>query len=118
MPGAEPAALLLFAGIGYFFTISKTALLLGETSNRYQLPIYGILIFLLLYYVTAPIFFLYDRGEEKRREKGAEKGTKWQYCFWALLFGVLLILDITAMKQDKVFFLYEEEQDADRGRGG
>ena len=111
MPGAEPAALLLFAGIGYFFTISKTALLLGETSNRYQLPIYGILIFLLLYYVTAPIFFLYDRGEEKRREKGAEKGTKWQYCFWALLFGVLLILDITAMKQDKVFFLYEEEQE-------
>lgn len=41
--------LLLFAAAGYFLTVSKTALLLGETSNRYQLPIYGIVVFLVLY---------------------------------------------------------------------
>ncbi len=111
MPGAEPVALLLFAGVGYFFTISKTALLLGETSNRYQLPVYGILIFLLLYYVMAPIFFLHDRREEKRREKEAGKNVKWQCVFWVLLFGVLLILDIAALQRDKVFFLYEEEKE-------
>lgn len=111
MPGAEPAALLLFAGLGYFFTISKTALLLGETSNRYQLPVYGILIFLLLYYVTAPIFFLYEKREGKRLENKEKKGIKWQCGVWGLLFAVLLILDITAMKQDKVFFLYEEERE-------
>ena len=39
-----PYFLLLFASLGYFFTVSKTALLLYETSNRYQLPIYGILV--------------------------------------------------------------------------
>ena len=41
--------MLLFAAAGYFLTVSKTALLLGETSNRYQLPIYGIVVFLLLF---------------------------------------------------------------------
>ena len=39
--GWQAAGLLLFACAGYFFTVSKTALLLGETSNRYQLPING-----------------------------------------------------------------------------
>ncbi|MCM1267677.1 MAG: hypothetical protein NC302_07200 [Bacteroidales bacterium] len=42
-----PYFLLLFATVGYFLTVSKTALLLGETSNRYQLPIYGIVVLLL-----------------------------------------------------------------------
>ena len=41
--------MLLFAAAGYFLTVSKTALLLGETSNRYQLPVYGIVVFLLLF---------------------------------------------------------------------
>lgn len=40
--------MLLFAAAGYFLTVSKTALLLGETSNRYQLPLYGIVVFLIL----------------------------------------------------------------------
>lgn len=44
-----PFWMLLFAAAGYFLTVSKTALLLGETSNRYQLPIYGIVVFLLLF---------------------------------------------------------------------
>lgn len=39
--------ILLFAATGYFLTVSKTALLLGETSNRYQLPVYGIIVLLI-----------------------------------------------------------------------
>ncbi len=38
---------LLFAAAGYFAAVSKTALLLGETSVRYQLPIYGIVVLLV-----------------------------------------------------------------------
>ncbi len=38
---------LLFAAAGYFLTVSKTALLLGDTSNRYQLPVYGIAVLLV-----------------------------------------------------------------------
>ena len=44
-----PFWMLLFAAAGYFLTVSKTALLLGETSNRYQLPVYGIVVFLLFF---------------------------------------------------------------------
>ncbi len=39
--------MLLFTAAGYFLAVSKTALLLGETSNRYQLPIYGIVVLLI-----------------------------------------------------------------------
>lgn len=39
--------ILLFTTAGYFFAVSKTALLLGNTSIRYQLPIYGITVLLV-----------------------------------------------------------------------
>lgn len=39
--------MLIFAAAGYFLTVSKTALLLGGTSVRYQLPIYGIVVLLI-----------------------------------------------------------------------
>lgn len=39
--------MLAFAAAGYFLTVSKTALLLGGTSIRYQLPIYGIVVLLI-----------------------------------------------------------------------
>ncbi|MCM1297361.1 MAG: hypothetical protein NC311_17625 [Muribaculaceae bacterium] len=45
--------MLLFAAGGYFLTVSKTALLLGETSNRYQLPVYGIIVLLVFAAVRA-----------------------------------------------------------------
>lgn len=41
--------MLLFAVAGYFLTVAKTALLLGNTSNRYQLPVYGMIVFLVFY---------------------------------------------------------------------
>lgn len=96
--GAE-AGLLLFSCAGYFFTISKTALLLGETSNRYQLPIYGMIIFLILYSFCAFRWKLTEKRENKKRTAAAA----------ILLAGILLITDGAALKAKKVFFLYEEE---------
>lgn len=46
--GRAPFYMLLFTVSGYFLAVSKTALLLGDTSNRYQLPVYGIAALLLL----------------------------------------------------------------------
>lgn len=65
--------MLLFAAAGYFLAVSKTALLLGGTSNRYQLPIYGILT-LLLALGTVKVFrqaagMRHEEGEN--REKAA-----------------------------------------------
>lgn len=63
--------LLLFAVCGYFFTVSKTALLLYETSNRYQLPIYGILLLLVMTAVyglwTENVFFFMERYSNEKK---------------------------------------------------
>lgn len=95
----ETIGLLLFACGGYFFTIAKTALLLGETSNRYQLPIYGILIFLLLYFVITPVWYLWAAEGKEKAKKAAGM----------VLLAVILLTDIAALKNGRVFFLYEEE---------
>lgn len=99
--------LLLFTCAGYFFTISKTALLLGETSNRYQLPIYGILIFLLLYFLYTPAEILINRYIA---EKNGQAGIKWKNGVFLFLSAAALLIDVTALRETKVFFLYEEEK--------
>ncbi len=90
---------LLLAVIGYFFTISKTALLLGVTSNRYQLPIYGIIILLIL------IPFL-EKGVRSRFGR-----IPTQYVGVIMGFLLILLNVYHLFGEEKVFFLYEEEAD-------
>lgn len=111
--GINPtAALMLFAAAGYFFTVSKTALLLGETSNRYQLPIYGILCFLLVYGMWSCIEGLSEAG---MRKKGAMPGHQESRFLLKALPGalclILLLIDVITLCRGRVFFLYEEEKE-------
>lgn len=117
--------LILFACGGYFFTISKTALLLGETSNRYQFPIYGLIVFLLLYGMWTMDEELAALLAERRKdglaagkflaEKFAktsdfpEKRREWIMA--AVLAVILVLTDALALKNGRVFFLYEEEKE-------
>lgn len=106
------AALMLFAAAGYFFTVSKTALLLGETSNRYQLPIYGVLCFLLIYGMWSCIEGLSETGV--RKEGAVPRHQEGRFLSRALpgvLCLILLLIDVTALFQGRVFFLYEEEKE-------
>lgn len=96
-------SLMLFACAGYFFTISKTALLLGETSNRYQLPVYGLLVFLLLYFAWT----LIDGLGELLCKWSGKKGQ----VLVGLFVPAILLIDGTAVKNGRVFFLYEEEKE-------
>ncbi len=80
--------LLGFAVAGYFLTVSKTALLLGDTSNRYQLPVYGMIVLLLVVGLS-------------RLDKG--------YAYAAV--GLALILNIIGLAQGKVVFLYPEDEE-------
>lgn len=99
--------LLLFACGGYFFTVSKTALLLGETSNRYQLPIYGILLFFMIYFLYTPFCILVERHFEGRmQQSGAEK---WYLAGGIAVIAAILLTDGSALADDRTFFLYEEE---------
>lgn len=92
--------LLLFAACGYFFTVSKTALLLYETSNRYQLPIYGIVFMLMLLgmYALLDRFFHAVIVNEKLRKVSI-----------AALFVLVLAGDIHGLASGRVLFLYEED---------
>lgn len=101
----KAVGLLLFACAGYFFTVSKTALLLGETSNRYQLPVYGLLIFLLLYFFCKPVISLWERITA-----GAGGSGKAAWGAGFLLLFLLLASDVLSLMDGKVFFLYEEER--------
>ena len=94
--------LMLFACFGYFFTVSKTALLLGETSNRYQLPIYGMLVFLLVYGVWVLACELAALFGEIRGIGLSVAGV--------MLF-ILVLTDGFALKNGRVFFLYTEEKE-------
>jgi len=99
----EPVGLILFTAAGYFFTISKTALLLGETSTRYQLPVYGLLCFLLIY----GLWTLLERLCE-----GKGEGDKKLRIMFGVFLMVLLVTDILPLMGGKVFFLYEEDKSA------
>ncbi len=97
--------ILLFTAAGYFLTVSKTALLLGETSNRYQLPIYGILVF-LVFFSCQTLWRQAAAGQEPltfliRHREAAER---------AALLYCLLILVIGYLRVD-VVFLYPENRE-------
>ncbi len=105
--GGEKTAygLLLFAVCGYFFTVSKTALLLYETSNRYQLPIYGILLLL----VMAAVYGLWMENASFFM-KMKPSWVKWA---WGIGLAVITLIfladDIHGLVSGKVIFLYEED---------
>lgn len=112
-----PVVLMTVTAAGYFFTVAKTALLLGETSNRYELPVYGLLMLLLIYGLYMPVQGLTScrlPAEAVGRGDGAEDQTvmsrKNSYAA-AIVAGCLsLVLIVLNLTGNKVFFLYEEER--------
>ena len=112
------AGLLLFACAGYFFTVSKTALLLGETSNRYQLPIYGILIFLLICGMWRLLWGLAESfqngagdGRSGKDTGEAENAGRTRGLLAGAFVLAILLTNGLALKEGRVFFLYEEEKE-------
>lgn len=86
--------ILTFACLGYFLLTSKSALLVGEASNRYEMPIYGLLILLIFedaYYVLKN----YDN-------------MALRYIFAAMVIALLLKGHIY---DHRVLFLYPEDRE-------
>ena len=94
--------MLLSAAVGYFLTVSKTALLLGDTSNRYQLPIYGIAAALASAAVgTLWRAFAGGRADLERYGKYAA----------AAVLAVCLAAVLTGYSRDGMIFLYPEDKE-------
>lgn len=109
--------MLLFTVAGYFLAVSKTALLLGGTSNRYQLPIYGI-VTLLLVLGAAKVFGQtadMRRAEGERQEEAAFPSVcagwhKKRMAGVAAAFGFAVVA-LSYVRAD-VEFLYPEAKEA------
>ena len=127
--GMKPDAawcLLAFAVIGYFLAVSKTALLLGDTSNRYQLPVYGMIVLLLFdgiyrlgkMCMSGVTGFSSVNSQAKQdktelgisRKGGKKAGRISLYIFYILTVLVCLVLDLTGLIGNRVVFLYPEDK--------
>ena len=87
--GREPQVwLLLFAVAGYFVTVSKTGLLYEGTSIRYQLPVYGMVVLLLLMAMK----------------------TIWESKVRYIILLCLLVINVKGLLSGKVEFLYPEAE--------
>lgn len=85
---------------GYFAVVLKTALQNAEEAVRYEMPIYGLLMLLLVYVIVRMIEELC--------------GEKWQHLAIygpIALFTVVFIMQLIGLGNNKVLFLYEEDAD-------
>ncbi len=87
--------LLLCAVAGYFLAVSKTALLLGDTSVRYQTPIYGMAVLLL--------FGMIWKSAERFGKKGIVAASA--------LVLLCMLSNLSALFSGRVVFLYPEAEE-------
>ena len=92
--------MMAFTIVGYFLTVAKTALLLGGDSNRYQLPIYGIVV--LVIYMTIKELWrgLTVANPECGKYKQYTETAAVMLCLVAVLLGHW---------KDGILFLYSED---------
>ncbi|MBO5473831.1 MAG: hypothetical protein J6A08_08615 [Lachnospiraceae bacterium] len=102
---ADTAFWVLAAAVtGYFLAVSKTALLLGDTSNRYQLPVYGMIVLLLFTASRRLGARLWDCILTGR--SGAA-GRKLAVSAAVIL---CLLVDLNGLAGGRVVFLYPEDE--------
>jgi hypothetical protein len=102
----DPAVgLILTVTAGYFLVVLKTALTNAEEAVRYEMPVYGLLILLLIF----GVYSLTDRLASLR-------GSGKRYAVYISLFlaTVILLLQISALAGDKVLFLYKDDSEGYR----
>lgn len=91
--------ILVAAATGYFLIVAKTALLLGNTSNRYEMPIYPIILLLAVYFIKVGIRAIVGH----RKLMGIGIPTLVTFLIFILITVKGLVLD------RNVLFLYPED---------
>ncbi|SFC17226.1 hypothetical protein [Butyrivibrio sp. YAB3001] len=107
-----------FATVGYFLLTAKAALLVGSASNRYEMPIYSLVIAVTFYAFGAVLKRLFGnsdsaiadrlRYDDNRAEK-RKKYYKYSCYLIAVVMTTLLVKGICL--DNRVLFLYPEDRD-------
>ncbi|MDO4294233.1 MAG: hypothetical protein Q4C65_13540 [Eubacteriales bacterium] len=87
------------AVLGYFAVVTKTALLTAEEANRYQLPVYGLILMLA---VLALVFLT---------QKAAGKRQRAAFLFSAAVLLLMAGGQLWGLTHGKVLFLYEGDRE-------
>ena len=101
---------ILTATAGYFFVVAKTALLNAEEANRYELPVYGFCMLLVLgffYFLTTECWKTFENTKEEGRIAAKKVVTGVMYSLAVLILGSQL----QALRQGEVQFLYPADRE-------
>lgn len=114
------------AVLGYFLVVTKTALLTAEEANRYQIPVYGLILLLMmvifvilgqkLFTLTmrkgTAVKIAAEKISDTRDTSDPEKRSVHDKAAGYVLLAVFLVLaagQIRGLADGKVLFLYEED---------
>ena len=97
-PDKKAVALTAVVTLGYFLVVAKTALLNAEEAIRYEMPVYGLLILLVVLLTTRQLSFF-----------ETEKNRRWLAGFFIGVCILILFGEIYGLAKGKVCFLYPED---------
>ena len=98
LPEKQAMMLTVFVTMGYFLVVAKTALLNAEEAIRYEMPIYGLLILIVVLCLDRQVSVF-----------TSEKNRKWIQGVFLGLMGLTLAGQIYGLMQGKVCFLYPQD---------
>lgn len=90
--------LAVFTVMGYFLVVAKTALLNAEEAIRYEMPVYGLIILLVIFLVASLLCRLQTESNQK-----VIHGSFW------IITALTLILQLAGLFSGRVLFLYQRD---------
>ena len=96
--------LSFITAVGYFAIVMKTALMNYEEAVRYEMPIYGLLIILIVVSLYSLII------NPSPVTEGDSRGGQVQRLLFGVILAITLVMQVKGLYDGKVLFLYPEEK--------
>ena len=96
--------LSFITAVGYFAIVMKTALMNYEEAVRYEMPIYGLLIIL----IVVSLYSLINNTSPVT--EGDSRGGQVQRLLVGVILAITLVMQFKGLYDGKVLFLYPEEK--------